>query len=119
VHKASAAGSVPAAVRTKQEAVELGQGEEAPERAGSADGGRSVLDAFQLVWRQLPEVGSEALARVHDGQSRRARRVEEPASRPDRRADELDVIPHRGEVAPGLEEVPLHVDQEQRDAVRR
>src|SRR5262249_3570472 len=85
---------------------------DAAHRPAVADAQRAA-PARALGRRQVREIGLVPLLGVDDGQLRLSKAVEQPAQGPDRRLQELDVVPQRGAAAPGLAEVPLQVDHDQ------
>ena len=68
----------------------------------------------RLAGGQSDEVGPVRLARVHDRPAARAPGREQRGDRRDRRLQPRHVVAERGAEAAGLDEVALHVDDDQR-----
>ena len=70
--------------------------------------------AYFLGRRQVEQVGPMALARMEGRQTGGAPGREQPAIRLDRAAELRNVVAEHFAEAPGLEEIALHVDNQQR-----
>ena len=93
----------------------LAADEDAPHRAGIADAHRG-LAALELRLRRVGEIGAVPFARVDDQQSGGARGLEHRSARRDRAAEQRHVVAERFPEAARLEEVALHVDDDERGA---
>ena len=74
--------------------------------------------ALDLGARRVAEIGAVALARVDDQHAAPARRRQQRAAGPDGGAQQRDVVAQRLAEAARLEEVALHVDDDDRGAIR-
>ncbi len=86
-----------------------------PSGPGLPIGRLAGLDARQLMRGHLRQVRPVALARVEDAKAGAARSRQQAARRLDGGAHAAKVVAHRRQVARGLQEVALHVDQDERD----
>jgi hypothetical protein len=91
--------------------------EQTPHRAGIADPRRAAA-ARDLRRRAVAEVGGVALAGVDHHHPHRARDVEHAPARRDHRLQRRDIVAERLAEAAGLDEVALHVDDDERRRLR-
>ena len=91
--------------------------EKAAERPDLADLQEAGLDQRGAMRRQVGKVGPVALPRVDDGEAGAPRGRQEASRLGHRRADAAEVVAHGGEVAVIVDEVALHVDEDERGAV--
>ena len=91
--------------------------EKAAERPDLADLQEAGLDQRGAMRRQVGKVGTVALPRVDDGEAGAPRGRQEASRLGHRRADAAEVVAHGGEVAVIVDEVALHVDEDERGAV--
>ena len=93
----------------------LAANEDAPHRTGIADAHRR-LAALELRLRRVGEIGAVPFAGVDHQQAGGARGLEHGAARRDRAAEQRHVVAERFPEAARLEEIALHVDDDERGA---
>ena len=91
---------------------ELAANENAVHRPRRADAQRG-LAALELGARGVGEIGTMPLAGVDHQEVGRARRIEHPAAGDDRPAEQRYVVAQRLPEAARLEEIALHVDDDE------
>ena len=86
--------------------------QDAAHRSGRADAHRRVA-ALDLVGRRIVQIGTVTFAGVDHHHAGAPRRSQHVADRPDRGLEAAHVVAERGAEAAGLQEVALHVDDDE------